>query len=502
LVLESLEPRHVWEIFENVLAATPRESKKEEKVRAAIKKWLQQQVESRGIAIDVREDETGNILIKVPPTPGMESCPSVMLQGHLDMVCETDRPDGFDFDTEPIPVRIMPDGEWVDADGTTLGADNGVGVSMALALLIDEDVVHGPLEILLTVDEETGLTGAFGLDVDTLDPQSRLLVNLDSEDLGVITIGSAGGGEVEFARDLSLEEPSSDMVFLRVSVSGLRGGHSGAEIHLHRANANKLVARMLSAVATDHKVVLCSWSGGSKHNAITRESEAVIGVRRVELSAVREILNREKAAIVEYYSQKVSGSVLEPDIRVTVTEVDPASHLSQDISHEVIWSINAIPHGPKNFSPQIPELVETSCNLAIVKTEENRMSVLVSARSSVDEELESFRREIGDIGRLAGWNVTISQSYPGWAPDPDSPFLQFVRKTYEEALGREVKVEAVHAGLECGIIGARIPGMQMVSIGPTVKNPHTPDERVRIEDVKIVYEFLKALLRSLPDAGL
>ncbi len=498
MVLENLEPHHVWEIFEKILAATPRESKHEEKVRRAVRDWVSRVAEERGINLEVLEDSTGNILIRVPATHGMESAPTLMLQGHLDMVCETDRSDGFDFANQPIPVKV--DGEWVIADGTTLGADNGIGVAMALAVLVDEDVTHGPLEILLTVDEETGLTGAFGLDTDRLEPKSRLMLNLDSEDLGVITIGSAGGGEVELERDVRVEAPETGgegLVFLRVSVAGLRGGHSGAEIHLHRANANVIIARLLSAVMTEHEVFLSSWNGGSKHNAITREATAIVAVRRNRLVQVRDILDEERRAILEYYEQEVGGAPLEPSIKINFVETDNAPTLSREESETIVRTINAIPHGPRTFSAQIPDLVETSCNLAIVRTEEGKMSVIVSARSNIDAELEAFRRSLADIGRLGGWSATLDQAYPGWAPDPEAPLLKFVRKKYEESLGHEVRVEAVHAGLECGIIGARIPGIQMVSIGPTIKNPHTPDERVKIADVQVFYEFLKLVLRDI-----
>ncbi|MHA1770172.1 MAG: beta-Ala-His dipeptidase [Candidatus Thorarchaeota archaeon] len=500
MVLEKLEPKIVWDIFEHVLAATPRESKKEDRIRAVIKDWVTQQAKTHQVNVTIHEDDVGNILLKIPPTPGFESCPPVMLQGHLDMVCETNRPKGFDFDNSPIPVSIEENKEWVTAEGTTLGADNGIGVAMALALLVDEDAVHGPLEILLTIDEETGLTGAFGLDVDKLDPHARLLLNLDSEDFGVITIGSAGGGEVTYSRDLVFNEPTEEYVFLKVIVNGLRGGHSGGDIHRHRANAHKLVARLISAVTNEHEVVLSSWTGGSKHNAIPRESTAVIGVKSNEIGSVRDILHREREAIIDYYHNEGTEGVLEPEIRISFSEVAREKHLSPDLSRTIISTINALPHGPNDFSPQIPDLVETSTNLAIIKTSDSTMSIYESARSNVDAELEAYRRSLADIGHLGGWNVELDPAYPGWTPNPNSPFLKFVREQYERVVGGKVRVEAVHAGLECGIIGSRIIGMQMVSVGPTIQNPHTPDERVNIKSVQQFYSFLKVLLRELPSA--
>jgi dipeptidase D len=263
MVLESLEPKIVWQIFEEVFIQTPRASKKEDKIRAKIKEYVQAKAEATGLVVMIIEDGTGNILLKAPATEGMEKAPPILLQGHMDMVCETDRPDGFDFDNSPIPVRIQDNGEWVDADGTTLGADNGVGSSIGIALALDPDVAHGPLEVLITVDEETGLVGAFGLDMQELGIESKLMVNLDSEDLGVITIGSAGGGDTTLTKKLNLMDVTGEATFFDLSISGLFGGHSGVDIHKPRANANKLIARMLTLIVekmnvTDSRKDECS----------------------------------------------------------------------------------------------------------------------------------------------------------------------------------------------------------------------------------------------------
>ncbi|NWF94768.1 MAG: beta-Ala-His dipeptidase [Candidatus Thorarchaeota archaeon] len=501
MVLEHLEPRHVWRIFERVLVATPRESKKEEKVRAAVLEWLSSEVASRGVRLKTTVDSTGNLLISVPATRGMESCPTVMLQGHLDMVCETNRPHGFDFQNLPIPVRIQDNGEWVDADGTTLGADNGIGVALALGLLVDDDpgLAHGPLEILLTVDEETGLTGAFGLDVKAMSLQSKYLINIDSEELGLLTIGSAGGGDIQLDREVSQHPPPKDYAFYALSVSGLLGGHSGMEIVNPRANANKLVARMLSSLIRDVPIMLSSWHGGSKHNAIPRDSVAVFCVRKRDTGRMEEILKAERDAILSYYRSMVKNAmVLEPEMVVEWKQASPSTCMSTEESAIIVRTANALPHGYRNFSPEVAGLVETSCNFAIVRSEDRRVSLRLSVRSSVDSELSAYRYSIADMAELAGWSVEMSPAYPGWKPEPNSPFLQFVRKHYEEVLGSEVRMEAIHAGLECGIIGAKMPGIQMVSLGPTAKNAHTPDERLRIADVGIVYRVLKAVLRDLP----
>ena len=493
MVFESLEPKLVWEIFENVFTKTPRESKKEDKIRAKLKSWIPERAKSLGMDIQVIEDETGNLLVKKGPTKGMESVQPLLLQGHMDMVCETDRPDGFDFDNDSIPIRIQENGEWVDADGTTLGADNGIGTSIGLALMLDPDVRHGPLELLITVDEETGLVGAFALDIEKMGIESKLLVNIDSESLGVITIGSAGGGDTDLNRNLDLKEVTGEATFYDLIVSGLFGGHSGVDIAKHRANANKLVARILSSVVAEMNVHLCNWNGGSKHNAIPREATAKFAVEAGKAGTAEELMETARKEIAAYYNE------LEPDIQISWDKSSTELAYSLEESKKIVQSINIIPHGPIRFSPNVDGLVETSNNVAVVKTDGPEFSVLLSTRSSVDSELESFRQSVSDLAELSGWHVTKKDAYPGWNPEPKSPFLSFVRKHFEKTTGREVKVEAIHAGLECGIIGSKIPGIQMVSIGPKMENAHTPDERVKIIDVEILYNLLKDIVEDLPN---
>ncbi|MFW9886837.1 MAG: peptidase dimerization domain-containing protein, partial [Candidatus Thorarchaeota archaeon] len=308
MVLESLEPELVWQIFEEVFIQTPRPSKKEGKIRAKIKEYVQANAETAGISVTISEDDTGNIMVKAPATKGMERAPPILLQGHMDMVCETDRPDGFDFDNKPIPVRIQDNGEWVDADGTTLGADNGIGSSIGLALVLDSEVAHGPIEVLITVDEETGLVGAFGLDLEKLGIKGKLMINIDSEDLGVITIGSAGGGDSTLTKELSLKDVTGEARFFDLTVSGLFGGHSGVDIHEPRANANKLIARMLTLIVEKMNVHLCSWNGGSKHNAITRESFAKFAVETGRAAETEKLLEEARGAILAYYKSDAPGS--------------------------------------------------------------------------------------------------------------------------------------------------------------------------------------------------
>ncbi|MFW9788327.1 MAG: beta-Ala-His dipeptidase [Candidatus Thorarchaeota archaeon] len=491
MVFESLEPKLVWEIFEDVFTKTPRESKKEDKIRAKLKRWIPERAKSLGIDISIIEDEAGNLLLKKGPTKGMESTQPLLLQGHMDMVCETDRPDGFDFDNNPIPIRIQDNGEWVDADGTTLGADNGIGSSLGLALMLDPEVKHGPLELLITVDEETGLVGAFALEPEKIGIESKLMVNIDSESLGIITIGSAGGGDSDLVKKLQLKEITGDAIFYDLIVSGLLGGHSGVDIDKHRANANKIVARILSSIVAEMNVHLLNWNGGSKRNAITREATAKFAVETGKAAETEELLEANRADITEYYKE------LEPDLQISWEKSSAEPAFSLEESKKIIQSINNIPHGPIRFSPNVEGLVETSNNVAVVKTDGPEISVLLSTRSSIDSELDAFRRGIADLAELSGWEVTLKGVYPGWNPEPKSPFLSFVRKHFETITGRDVKIEAIHAGLECGIIGSKIPGIQMVSIGPNMENPHTPDEKLRIIDVEILYNVLKAIVEDL-----
>ena len=494
MVLENLEPKAVWEIFEHVFSVTPRESKKEEKIRAKLKSWIPERAKSLGIELSLIEDKIGNILVTRPASPGKESVPPLLFQGHMDMVCETDRPDGFDFENSPIPVRIQDNGEWVDADGTTLGADDGVGVSIALAVLLDPTIKVGKLELLITVDEETGLTGAFALDPDTVAIESRLLVNVDSGEIGIITVGSAGGGDTTLKRETHYQDIVGSATFIELSVSGLFGGHSGVDIHKHRGNANKLVARLLAPVIDEMNVHLSRWNGGSKHNAITREAVAIFAVEPGTAARAEEILEAVKRDILSYVKE------LEPDLEIKWKIGVPVEQVfSLEDSKQIIQSISLLHQGPVNFSPSIKDLVETSNNVAVVETTESEMRVITSTRSSVDAELIDFRRKIATIGHLTGWEVILNPAYPGWKPDPKSPFTVFIRSQYERFVDKEIKVSAIHAGLECGIIGAKFPGMQMVAIGPDNKNPHTPDEKIGISSVGTIYDLLLSIVNELPN---
>ena len=496
MVLESLEPKAVWEIFEHVFSGTPRESKKEDKIREKLKSWIPERAKSLGIDITIFEDDAGNILVKRPASPEMESVPSLLFQGHMDMVCETDRPDGFDFDNDPIPVQIQVNGEWVDADGTTLGADNAIGVSIALAVLLDPAIKSGPLELLITVDEETGLTGAFALDTEKLVIDSRLLVNIDSGDLGTVTIGSAGGGDTALQKTLQVNDVTGEATFYELVVTGLFGGHSGVDINKHRGNANILVARLLAPIVDEMNVHLCRWDGGSKHNAITREATAKFAVETGKSSRAEEILEKVRDDILEYYKG------LEPDIEIKWGKSSVESAFSLEESKKIIQSIRLLHQGPVTFSPAIAGLVETSNNVAVVETKDSEIQVLMSTRSSVDAELAEFRKKLAAIGQLTGWEVIQKPAYPGWKPDPESSFTRFISSEYMKFSDKELDIKAIHAGLECGIIGAKLPGMKMVAVGPTALNAHTPDEKVKISTVEAVYDFLVSVVKEIPNANL
>lgn len=493
MVLEKLQPSLVWEIFEDVFTKTPRESKKEEKIRKKIKEWVEKKAHDENLDIIINTDDIGNILIKVPGTKGMELYPPVILQGHMDMVCETDRPDGFDFDNLPIPVQIEANQEWVVADHTTLGADNGIGCALALALIFDKNVQHGPIEVLLTIDEETGLTGAFQLDVNQLGITGKLLINIDSEDLHTITIGSAGGGSTEYHMEFILNPLDEDHQFLfyELNILGLFGGHSGGDIHLPRANALKLAARILAWLNRQFDIYLHGWKGGSKHNAIPRTASVKFAINKNQESKLHQEFLHVKQDLLNYYHE------FEPDLEISLNSIDRFSISSKELSREIIEFFHILPHGALKFSPQVPGLVETSNNLAIIESDETHIMAHCSSRSNLDTELENFRMKMRAIGEKYSWQIDQDPAYPGWKPDPNSSFLQYVKKCFVDVMGDSISINAIHAGLECGVIGAKIPGLQMLSIGPQIKNPHTPDERVNISSVANMYKILQKILQDL-----
>ncbi len=479
-----LEPRPVWKHFYD-MTQIPRCSKDEDRIREHILVWAGE----RGL--ETEADDVGNIVVRRPGSPGHEDAPVVILQGHMDMVCEKNSDVEHDFATDPIKPRIV-DG-YVKATGTTLGADNGIGAAIAMAILEDDTIECGPIEALFTVDEETGLTGAFALS-DTL-LRGRILLNLDSEDEGVITIGCAGGGDSKISVPVTYDDASGGRTFFTIKVSGLKGGHSGVDIHLWRGNANKCLTRLLLGLDGTADIRIAEMIGGNKRNAISREAYATVGVADSDIDAFKDRV----ASIADEI--KAELKVREPDLTVDVSEADAKPAMTSDDGLRTLRLIKALPHGIQNMSPDIEDLVETSTNLAIVRTEPdtNELYIEMSTRSSVSTALQNVRDSISSAVRLAGGSVEEGTPYPGWAPNINSHLLKVAKEVHEASMGYTPKVEAIHAGLECGIIGEKFPGMDMISIGPTIKYPHSPDECVEIEAVGKFWTFLTEILKKLAE---
>jgi len=456
------------------------------KHEAAVRKYVVDFAEGKGL--EHVQDAAGNVLVRKAGTPGREEAPGVVLQGHLDMVCEKNADTEHDFAT----LGILPDkrGDLLYAKGTTLGADNLIGVATALAILESTDLEHGPLEALFTVDEETGLTGAFELETGFL--KGRLMLNLDSEDLGVVTIGCAGGGDTSLKLLLDKHHLEPHCTEAIIKVSGLKGGHSGVDIHEDRANAIKLLARAMWNV-WDLNLSIIDIKGGDKHNAIPREAWARVGYTTAETAELdRALSDAETAFRLEYGTQ-------EPDLKVTleVLKESECKCVSVASSWRIVELLMALPHGVWKNSHDIHGLVESSTNLAAVKTEGGNLIVLLSTRSSIAPALEGLRGRIEAIGNLAGAGVDHANAYPGWKPDPDSELLSIAKAVHTNLFGEVPVVEAIHAGLETGIIGEKYPGMDMISIGPTIKNPHSPDEYVDLTTVPPFWKWVLALLVRL-----
>lgn len=474
-VLLSLEPKTLWKYF-NEIRKIPRCSKQEERAARFVYET------AKKLGYEAEMDHVKNVVVKVPASPGYEGHPSVCLQAHVDMVCEKNSDVEHDFTRDPIRVKV--EGEYVKAKGTTLGADNGIGVASLLALLEEEkNFPHPPLELLFTVDEETGMTGAFEMKGDFL--KSRRLINVDSEEEGTIYIGCAGGGDTEIY--LPYRKVPATGSGLSVKVHRLKGGHSGVDIHLGRANAIKLLARALYRLSQEQKVGLCCIFGGNKRNAIPREAEALITVEDIKKAG--EVLKRcEEDFRIEYEGK-------EETVVIEVKEAEVKEVM--DIGEKVIGLLMALPHGVLAMNAHIEGLVDTSTNLAVVSTSEERVEIFQNSRSSILSALEDTRRAVEATGKLAGAVVEQKGSYPSWRPNVRSPLLGIAKETYREMFGTEPRVMAIHAGLETAVIGSKFEGMDMISIGPTVNFPHSPDERVHIGSVEKFYRYLKGLLERL-----
>lgn len=483
-ILSSLEPKPVWEIFEEI-TRHPRPSKKEEKILAYIKDFAAK------LGLPVKEDSVGNLAIRKPATPGMEGRAGVAIQAHVDMVCEKNRDVQFDFDNDPIQPWI--DGDWVKARGTTLGADNGIGLAMGMAVLASKDMKHPEFELLCTVDEETGLTGAIKLGTDLLET-SEVLINLDSEEDGHFTIGCAGGLNTNAVYKMETESVPEGYAAYEIGIKGLRGGHSGIEINDGRANSVVLLTRMLWDISHKFKAKLASFDSGNKHNAIPREGFAIILIRKEDEGALRAFIEETETAFRAEWLTK------EPSISLVFQAADmPASVMADAFARTLLNSFYAMPHGVLRMSPDIPGLVQTSMNFAIVETSGDEIKVLTSQRSLMESEKYSLSDKVRSIYELAGAEVLVSDGYPAWQPDINSPILATAKNIFKDMYGKEPVIEVIHAGLECGLVGEKYPGMDMLSFGPTLKEVHTPDEKVQVSTVDKCWKLLTGIIENMPE---
>ncbi len=481
--MKNLQPKSLWENFYS-LTQIPRPSGKKEEISAFLANY------GRSLGLETIVDEIGNVIIRKPASAGYENHPGVILQGHMDMVPQKNSDKVFDFEKDPIEAYVEDNGEWVTANGTTLGADNGIGVATAMAILADKNVVHPPLEAFFTVDEETGMYGAFALKGGLL--QGKTLLNLDSESEGELYMGCAGGVDTTARFDFEPVETEEGDVALRVSIKGCKGGHSGCDINLQRANAIKLLFRFLKDAVANYEARLAYVEGGSLRNAIPREASAVITIPADGLDEMKQLV----ADYEDLFIREFDG--VEDNISFTAEDVEcPKTELPEDTQDFLIHAITLCPHGVYRMIPEMPDIVETSNNLAMIGMENNRITVMCLTRSSVESRKEELRQIIQSAFALAGAETEFTGSYPGWKPNLHSHILEVMKDVYRKEFGNTPRIITIHAGLECGIIGRNYPGMDMISFGPTIEHPHSPDERVNIATVQKFYHFLLATLKQL-----
>ncbi len=479
--VKDLNPKIVFEIFDEI-TKVPRPSKKEGKIR----QWLLDFAKKHNLA--AKTDEVGNVVISKAATPGHENAPTVILQGHMDMVCESN---DKSFDFENNAIRTIVDGDWVHADGTTLGADNGIGVAASLAALIDDTYVHGPIEVLVTVDEETGMTGAFNLGKGMI--SGSILLNLDSEDDAEVFVGCAGGVDTTATFHYERSMSPTDFQFFKISVEKGLGGHSGGDIHLGRANANKILARFLWNLSKKHDISIAEFDGGNLRNAIARAAHAVVGVHTSKKEDVRIALNHYAAEIANEYAG------IEPTMTIEMESTEaPEFCIDSATSINLIRSLYCAPHGVISMSRDLEGLVETSTNLAAVKMKEgNTIVVTTSQRSSVESRKWDIANQVEAVFTLAGAEVVHGDGYPGWQPNMHSPIMKIACDAYEELYGVKPAIKAIHAGLECGLFKSVYPELDMVSFGPTLQGVHSPSERMNIPAVDRFWHQLRRILEKV-----
>ena len=483
MTMKNLKPGGVWNYFYE-LTQIPRPSKKEEKVIAYLLEFAKKH------NLEAKKDEAGNVLIIKEATKGKENLPTVILQGHIDMVAEKNNDTVHDFEKDPIETYI--DGEWLKAKGTTLGADNGVGVAAALAILAADNIEHGKLECLFTVDEETGLTGAYALGKDFL--KGDILINLDTEEEGEVYIGCAGGKITTATFTYTQETVPANYFWFRVDVKGLNGGHSGSEIHKGLGNANKIITRYLWELSRKYDFALAEIDGGNLHNAIAREAYAIAGVA----------YNKKENVIVELNTLapeiEAELKAIDPNLKMVVESTDaPKFVIDKDTTTNLLNGLLACPHGVLGMSFDIPGLVETSTNMASVKMKEgNKIVITTSQRSSTNSLKDYAGNIVNAVFTLAKAEVVHSAGYPGWRPNPDSKVLAVAKESYKKLFGKEPEIMAIHAGLECGLFLEKYPHLDMISCGPTIRDAHSPDEKVHIPSVEKWWDFLLDILKSIP----
>jgi len=481
--LSQLSPKPLWSIFEKI-CSIPHPSKHEQKISAWIQQWAIE------LGLDIKEDKVGNLIIKKPATPGMENKKGVILQAHMDMVPQKNSDKDHNFETDPIEAYI--DGDWVTANGTTLGADNGIGLSASLAVLASNDIKHGPIEVLVTIDEEAGMTGAFGLESGWL--EGEILLNTDSEDEGEIYMGCAGGIDVNVKLPIEIESITTDIHSYILNIKGLRGGHSGVDIHLGRGNANKLLARFLKLHQESLNISLSSFNGGSLRNAIPREAS-------IEINVLPENSKALEHAITSFQSLLLTElSIIEPNLELSLEKITPVKQqFSKATQFAFVNAVNACINGVIRMSDEVEGVVETSTNLGVIKTEDSYLHIQCLVRSLIDSARLNTQNMISSTFELVGASIECTGAYPGWEPKTDSPIKDILRETYQTMFGTLPNIMVIHAGLECGLFKDAYPHWDMVSFGPTIRFPHSPDEKVKIDTVEPFYQLLLQVLENIPN---
>ena len=489
--LKELNPALVWKNF-YALTQIPRPSKKEDRAAEYLYEF------GKSLGLESVRDEAGNVIIRKPATPGMEGCKGVILQGHIDMVPQKNADVEHDFEKDPI--RAYVDGEWVRAKGTTLGADNGIGVAIAMSVLESKDLRHGPVEVLVTIDEETGMTGARALKPGLLN--GEVLINLDSETEGELYVGCAGGLDATVEGQYERKGHPAGYGCWSLAAKGMKGGHSGMDIILYRANANKIAARVIYALLTEADVKLVDFEGGTLRNAIPREAFATLYIADAGVEKAKAVFSEVTSAIKTEYAGTDPDMefILEPykETEGEVCDPDDCLYVTEDDALRLIRAVIACPDGVERMSSEMPGLVETSNNLAIVKIEKGQFVAKSLLRSSVDSAKDALAERMACVAALAGLKASFDGGYSGWAPNAASPILHTMKEVYARLYGKEPAVMAIHAGLECGILSGAYPHWDMVSCGPTILSPHSPDERVNIASVGRCWDFVKATLENIP----